>query len=74
MIKQSLLLKLKGMKVNMAEKLIQKAGHTIELVPEGFECISLYAAPNVIILWQEKGIVIYADARDPFDIEEDVDK
>jgi hypothetical protein len=71
MIKQSFLNSLESIPVDVAEKLVQAAGHTSYIVPEEAMAITLEAKPNTVILWQENGLVSIAQAGDGLELDED---
>ncbi len=72
MIKQSFLDSLSGLSTKAAERMVKVAGHTPYLVPEGVMAITLQARPNTVILWQEKGKVVTAEAGDGLELDNDI--
>ena len=69
-MKQSLLDKLKGMKVTQAKLLVRSKGHEPYLVPENCTAITLVARPNTVVLWQNNGLITTASAGDPVELED----
>lgn len=71
MIKQTLLDSLEGLPLDVAQEMVKAAGHEIEIVPEEAQAITLQARPNTVILWQEAGLVSFAQAGDGLELEQD---